>query len=145
MTPGYDVVTACRFEELGHTAEIGLRVYAGAPAELFACAAHAMFSLLRVEPDRSAAVVERLVSVESIDMDSLLIDWLNELLYLHETTGVLFSECVITHWTPIRLEATVAGSKPQQLPSMHIKAATYHQLQVTAGPDGWKAQVYFDI
>jgi SHS2 domain-containing protein len=138
-------VTDCRFEELGHTAEIGLRVYAGAPPELFACAASAMFSLLRAAPDRNAAMIERSVSVESIDTDSLLIDWLNELLYLYETTGALFSECYITDWTPTRLEATVAGRKPQQPPAMHIKAVTYHQLRITASPDGWTAEIYFDI
>lgn len=135
----------CRFEELGHTAEIGLRIQAGAPEELFACAAQAMFSLLRapVNPEQPPRVHH--VQIDAHDGESLLVDWLNELLYLHETTGAIFDECTVLRWTLTHLEAEVRGRKPLATPSLHIKAVTYHQLAITADADGWTAQVYFDI
>jgi SHS2 domain-containing protein len=135
----------CLFEELGHTAEIGLRIQADAPEQLFACSARAMFSLLRVLPDTTRPAAQHHVTIDSIDGESLLVDWLSELLYLHETTGAIFANCAILRWTPTHLEAQVTGYPPSVPPAMHIKAVTYHQLMLQANADGWTAQVYFDI
>ncbi len=135
----------CRFEELSHTAEIGLRIYADAPEDLFACAAQAMFSLLNAATDADQPPLVHHIRLDADDGESLLVDWLNELLYLYETTGALFTECAILRWTPTHLEAEARGRKPLTAPSIHIKAVTYHQLAVTTGDQGWTAQVYFDI
>jgi SHS2 domain-containing protein len=135
----------CRFEELGHTAEIGLRVQADAPEQLYACAAWGMFALLGVEPDLTRPDVLEQVRVDSVDAESLMVDWLSELVYLHETTGALFAECTVLRWTPTHLEAEAHGRRPASPPAVHIKAVTYHQLAIVSGPDGWTAQVYFDI
>jgi SHS2 domain-containing protein len=138
-------MTDCLIEELGHTAEIGLRIQANVPEQLFACSAHAMFDLLRVLPDRSRPAIHQHLTIESIDGESLMVDWLNELLYLHETTGALFVDCTILRWAPTHLEANISGYPPAAPPAVHIKAATYHQLLIQATTDGWLAQVYFDI
>jgi SHS2 domain-containing protein len=135
----------CIFEELGHTAEIGLRVQAKSSQGLFACAALGMFGLLNAPPDPSVPAIEYDLVVESIDVESLLVDWLNELLYLFETTGALYNQYEIKQWTPTHLTATVAGVPPAHPPAIHIKAATYHQLQVAQSDRGWMAQIYFDI
>jgi SHS2 domain-containing protein len=135
----------CRFEELGHTAEIGLSVQADAPELLYACAARGMFSLLRTQPDPQAPPVRHSVKLDALDGESLLVDWLSELLYLYETTGAIFDDCDVTRWTPTHLEAQVSGRRALTPPAVHIKAVTYHQISVTAGADGWAAQVYFDI
>ena len=135
----------CLVEELGHTSEIGLRVRADAPEQLFACAAHAMFALLRVPLDTTRPVIHHHVTVDSIDGESLMVDWLSELLYLHETSGALFSDCAILRWTATHLEAEVSGYPPAAPPAVHIKAVTYHQLLIQANASGWTAQIYFDI
>jgi SHS2 domain-containing protein len=135
----------CLIEELGHTAEIGLRVRADAPEQLFACCARAMFDLLRVHPDATRPAIHHHVTIDSIDGESLLVDWLSELLYLHETSGALFSECTILRWTATHLDAQVTGYPPAAPPAIQVKAVTYHQLKVQANADGWTAQVYFDI
>ena len=135
----------CRYQELGHTAEIGLAVQADAPEHLFACAAQGMFALLRTSSVPDAASVRHTVTLDALDGESLLVDWLSELLYLYETTGAIFTDCTVTRWTPTHLEAQVVGRRPQTPPVVHIKAVTYHQLQLVAGADGWSAQVFFDI
>ena len=135
----------CLFEELGHTSEIGLRVRADAPEPLFACTARAMFDLLRVRPNTTRPAIHHHVSITSIDGESLMVDWLSELLYLHETSGALFNECAILRWTATHLEADVTGYPPLDPPAVHIKAVTYHQLLIQANAEGWTAQVYFDI
>jgi SHS2 domain-containing protein len=141
--------TPCHFTELGHTSEIGLGIRAGTIEQLFACAAEGMFTLTRAKPERSAASVERSVMVESIDAESLLIDWLSELLYLYETTGALFVDCHVERCTlngpTAALAATVVGYPPDVPPAVHVKAVTYHDLRLEQNADGWQAQIYFDI
>lgn len=136
----------CRVEELDHTAEIGLRVWASSEARLFGCVGEAMFGLLLgVESDPAAPAAERVLEIEAGDPDSLLVDWLNELLYLHETTGNVYLSCNVLEWQPGRLAARVAGRRPLTMPELHIKAATYHQLRIAPEKGGWLAEVYFDI
>jgi SHS2 domain-containing protein len=139
----------CTVEELGHTAEIGLRISAPTAPDVFACSAEAMFALLYPDQDEDQSedtgISSRSVAVESIDVESLLVDWLNELLYLYETNGECYSRCTILRWSPTELVATVHGNKASQPPAMHIKAVTYHQLQVHSKGTGWQAQVFFDI
>jgi SHS2 domain-containing protein len=135
----------CSIEELGHTSEIGVRVRAATPEQLFACSAHAMFGLLRVQPDTTRPPIHHPVTIDSIDSESLMVDWLSELLYMHETTGALFSDCTILRWTPTHLEAQASGYPPVAPPAVHVKAVTYHQLLIQANADGWTAQIYFDI
>ncbi len=133
------------FEELEHTADIGVRVQAHEPAALFTGAARAMFALLRAEPDVAAPVETRHIVIDAPDVEALMVDWLNELLFLFETVGALFTDCRIRQWSPTRLAADVAGRPPLGAPQVHIKAATYHQLHIERHADLWTAEVFFDI
>jgi SHS2 domain-containing protein len=135
----------CLIEELGHSVEIGLLIRADAPEQLFACSAQAMFGLLRVLPDASRPATHHHVTVDSSDGESLLVDWLSELLYLYETSGAIFADCTVLRWTPTQLEADVTGYPPASPPTTHIKAVTYHQLKLQANADGWTAEVYFEL
>jgi len=78
----------CDYEELEHTAEIGLRVRAATPAALFACAATGMFALIDAQPGEQR--MRHVVTIESSDAESLLVDWLSELLYWHERDGEIY-------------------------------------------------------
>ncbi len=135
----------CQYEELAHTADVGLRLHAGSREVLFACAAKAMFDLLGAIADDESLITPHFVAVESVDAESLLVDWLNELLYQHEINGEVYPHCRITSWEPTRLEAILHGYRLAAPPLMHIKAVTYHQLQLTKEEDSWMAVVFFDI
>lgn len=134
----------CTFEELGHTADVGLRIRAASAAALYSCAAEGLFDLLGAE---AAAELERAetVIVDAIDAQSLLVDWLNELLFLHETSGEVVGHCWVTAWSPTQLTAEVIWHRPVHPPHTHVKATTYHLLQVEETPGGWLAEVYFDL
>jgi len=145
--------TNCTYEELGHTSEIGLRLENETAEALFICAARAMFHLIQATlveaavetPTETETSEWREITLSASDPESLLVDWLSELLYLYEMTGLIFLRYKVATWEPTFLEATVAGDKPDQRPAMHIKAVTYHQLEVTQTPDNWRARVFFDI
>ena len=144
--------TNCTYEELSHTAEIGLRLEVDTAANLFICAAQAMFDLIHPAPlahKTSVAATETAewhqIALSASDPESLLVDWLNELLYLYETTGLVYHRYRVNTWERTFIEATVTGHKPDQPAAMHIKAVTYHQLEVAQTAENWQAQVYFDI
>ncbi|HWQ12515.1 MAG TPA: archease [Roseiflexaceae bacterium] len=133
----------CDYEELEHTAEVGLRVRASTPAELFACAASGMFALIGAQPGEQRT--RHTVTVESSDAESLLVDWLSELLVWHERTGAIYDQPEITRWTPTRLEAILVGYAPRTPPATAIKAVTYHGLRLAEENGAWLAEIYFDV
>jgi SHS2 domain-containing protein len=132
-----------RFEELEHMADLALRVYGEDPADLFETAAYAMFSQL-ADLSLSGPVQERQVEVEGTDWESLLVNWLNELLYLHETSGVVYVDFEVLELSPQRLEARVEGAPAIRVRGI-IKAATYYDLSIVQTDEGYAATVVFDV
>ena len=104
-----------------------------------------MFGLLGVELSPDAPIIVRQVAIDSFDQESLMVDWLSELIYLHETSHMICYLCSVTAWSPTHLEAAVSMGQPAILPTSHIKAVTYHQLIVRQEEDSWIGQVYFDV
>ena len=49
------------------------------------------------------------ISLSALDAETLLVDWLNELLYLSEIESLVFSGYEMTHLTSNVLEATISG------------------------------------
>jgi SHS2 domain-containing protein len=72
------------FEEIEHTADRAFRVQGRNFAELLENAARAMSSLDRLGPSGTPSVV-RTIEAEGIDRETLLVNWLNEILYLEQT------------------------------------------------------------
>lgn len=133
----------CEIQELAHTADVGMFVRAATPALVFACAARGLFDCMGVRS--GAPRVRETVTIESVDAESLLVDWLTELLYLFETTGRVYDQAEVTGWSPTRLTAVVEGGAPDQTPRRSVKAVTYHGLRFIEQPDAWFAEIYFDI
>ncbi len=81
-------------------------------------------------------------------MDRLMVDWLSELLYLHDVEYLLFKEFTVGSLGEDGLEAVVKGEPFQEgvhVIKTEIKAVTYHQIKVEKEKGGWKAQVIFDL
>ena len=74
------------FEEVEHTADWAFRARGSDLKQLFASAASAMFELQARPPLPPAETVEREVAVRGFDRETLLVNWMNELLYLQEST-----------------------------------------------------------
>ncbi len=137
--------SACRIEELEHTAEIGVRVRAATPANLFACAGLALGRLAESISSQPGELRTLEVSVDSSDVESLMVDWLSEIVYLQETSGHSFQSIDVTLWSPTHLEARLTGSRSADAPRLHFKGVTYHSLRVEPEGSGWVAEVFFDI
>ncbi len=134
------------FEIVDHTADVGIIAYGADISQAFANAARALFSLI-TELDDVAEVLYRDMELTASDEESLLVEWLNELIYLFDVENIVFKRFDITQLNNTRLKARSYGEKVDS--SKHklktgVKAATYHMLKVDKG-DGCKVQVLFDI
>ncbi len=133
------------YREIEHTADWALKVWAPTREALFTEAARGMYALLRArrsEPAARAAV--HVIEVSAQDYESLLVAWLQELLYDTETEGSVFTEFRIEVLTPTYLRAEVSGVPLGQLDKT-IKAVTYHNLNIRHVPQGFEVTIVFDV
>lgn len=139
---------------LDHTADVGMDVTADTREALFRRAAAGMVALLRGRDDddtgSSAAPADpaapgmRTLELRADDEARLLVAWLKELLFLHETRHTDYAGARFDRLTATRLEARVE-TEPAAAPVREIKGVTYHELAVERTEDGWKARVIFDV
>lgn len=131
------------FREIAHTADWSVEVWAPDYESLLRTAAKAMFSLMNpvTRPDVDH---QKVIEIQAGDAESLLILFLNELLYFVESEQVLF-ECVDFHLEPeFRLKAVLAGRGVLQLDKL-IKAVTFHEVNILPGPAGLTVKIVFDV
>ncbi|MCL6472846.1 MAG: archease [Firmicutes bacterium] len=135
------------FEVLEHTADVGLRSYGNTLKEVFENAAIGMFSLI-TDLENVKSVLSEEVYVEAEDRESLLVEWLNELLYRFEVRYRVFKRFEILEWDGEYHLHAVAYGEPLDLGRhqilTQIKACSYHMLKIEHN-DIWSAQVIFDV
>ena len=135
------------FDLLEHPADIGFRARGTTLEELFANSAHALVSII-LDPFDIRPI--QLISVPGTgaDRESLLINWLNEVLYHVDGRRMALGTFNVVSVDETSVEC-VAGGEPRDRdrhpPRMGVKAVTYHQLKVARTADGWVAEVYLDI
>ncbi len=134
------------FEVLEHTADAGIIARGADMKEAFANAARGLFSLI-TELEDVREVLHREIEVTAPDRESLLVAWLNELIYLFDTENILFKRFDISRLDDTLLRATGYGekvdSRRHQL-KLGVKATTYHMLKINEN-NGVTVQVLFDI
>src|SRR6266571_2736757 len=120
------------YEVFDHTADIGLHAFGATLPELFIHAAQGMESLM-VAPEQVQVSVSREIVVEGHDVVSLLIAWLNELIFLFDTEYLLFRDFKIDSLTGTALAGRASGepydAQRHELSSA-IKAVTWHEAAV---------------
>ena len=133
------------YEELEHTADLRLLVRGRDLGELFAHAAEGMFSLMQCVPMAGGGAVRRTVELEAQDVETLLVDWLGELLFLSERHGAAFERFHIERLEPTRLVALAAGTTGCT-PTRGIKAVTFSDLRISETPGvGHETVITFDV
>lgn len=140
---------AVLFEFFDHTGDIGVRIEAPTLAGLFEQAAIAMTEALTTAASVEPRSADEL-SLESSELDLLLVDWLSELLFRFETCDWLVARATveIIDAGVYRLGARIEGEPLD--PARHslkvlLKAVTYHGLEVKQHGDIWSARIIFDL
>jgi SHS2 domain-containing protein len=144
---------------LEHTADVGIEVEAPSREALFAEAAVALCDTV-TESRTVRPALERELAVEAADDELLLVDFLNEVVFLFETEGLVFGECAVElragaaggeaerAGDTVALRAVLRGERYDR--ERHplravVKAVTYHGLRVWRDGERWRALVLFDL
>lgn len=134
-----------RYKLIEHTADTGLIAYGNSLTEAFGNASYGMFSII-AELDRVRETETRRFEVSSNDLEGLLFECLNRLLYYVDVDMLLFKRFEIKILPENRLKAVCYGEKYD--PSRHrlktgVKSATYHMLKVDDIKN--EVRVIFDV
>lgn len=132
------------FEVVEHTADWSLRIYGRDLGQLFTNAALGMASLLVADVSNLPTDVERQFELDAFDAETLLVDWLSELAFLAEDEQLVFNEFELHDVSDNHLSAVVRGGRAERL-AKHIKAVTYHNLDIVRTDAGLTATVVFDV
>ncbi|BBL68568.1 archease [Methanoculleus chikugoensis] len=133
------------FEELEHTADVLMRVRGADLAELFAEAGRAMFHVMYGPCEDKG--VERRIEIEAENLESLLIDYLSELLFVTEVENTVFCTFDVD-LRGTRLSAVLRGEPFD--PARHsagalIKGISYFGLEIVKEEEGYVVEIIFDI
>jgi SHS2 domain-containing protein len=134
-----------RFELIEHTADIGLNAYGKDLPGAFSNAACGMFSII-ADLENVREKETRRVEITADDIEGLLFEWLNSLLYYFDVETLLFKTFHIIEFGDNRLAADCRGEKYD--PARHkiktgVKSATYHLLEVDR--ENNRVKIIFDI
>ena len=135
------------FRILEHTADVGFEAFGATREEVFTNAGLALMDLM-VDLKAVHGTEETRLEIRGPDPESVLVNWLNEILYLYDAEGWLFHDFLIMRLGNDSLSALAHGEKFQSTRhhmKVLVKAVTYHQLALEETPQGWRAQVYVDI
>jgi SHS2 domain-containing protein len=136
------------FRVIDHPSDIGFEVTGSSLAELFTNAALALSQLTWCPEAGGKANLEEEISITAGDLDELMVNFLQEFLYLTDTKAMICTEVRITTISESSLAARVRGrrfkaGRDEEL--LAVKAVTYHQLFVGQENGRWRARVLLDI
>ncbi|MHB1317279.1 MAG: archease, partial [Anaerolineae bacterium] len=133
------------YRELTHPADLALEVYGRDLCTLFQNAACGLQHLLRCTPaDPIPETPGILITLHAPDLETLLVDWLGELLYLTEQHGHCWIVRRVQVTPPATLTATI-GLAHDGRPQRSIKAVTFSGLAIVKAPDGFETVIVFDV
>jgi SHS2 domain-containing protein len=135
------------FEEISHTADWALHVWAANLDQLFEESARGMNTLSGTRLEESPQV-ERALSLSAADAESLLVAFLSELVYIGEHEHLGFDEIEVkierAETKSCSLSAALHGARIMSQ-NKGIKAVTYHNLQIRQTGRGHEVEIVFDV
>ncbi|HEU4480294.1 MAG TPA: archease [Actinomycetota bacterium] len=133
------------FEILEHTADVGIRARSDSLEGVFEQATWGLFDIMGARVTGPGETID--IQLEGRDVEGLLVDWLNEVLYLQESRDAVLRDVKVERVTTMDVKGSVSMAPRQgHLEGTAVKAVTYHQLRVARDDDGrWTAEVFVDV
>jgi SHS2 domain-containing protein len=131
------------FAEVEHTADWAYQVWGQNREALFIQAAIGLYALAGVQLTTEPRLI-RDIDLWGVDYESLLVAWLNELLYLRESENLGFDQFEILRLDLQNLKVRMGGAPIQQWSKL-IKAATYHDLSIRDTDTGVETTLVLDV
>jgi len=143
MTAHQDLRKVSTCEEVEHVADRAFCVHARNLAELLENAAHAMVAL-DGRPPATERFIRRVIDVDGRDRETLLVNWLNEILYLEQTQQEFYDHFLLSQVTDSHLHAQLYGRQLDHSVTS-LKAVTFHNLNVKESQEGFEATIVIDV
>ena len=137
------------FRFFDHIADVGMEITADSAADLFITAGKGLMEWIG-SPPSTRAVHKSTVNVAADDMDSLLVAWLQELLYrfYHLHSYLMDASAFDLDMDRLTVKAVLQEKIWEESLSHNyreVKAVTYHQLKIERYGPRWRASVILDI
>ncbi len=130
---------------LDHKADLKIKSFGRTRKELFLNMMRGMEDSQQAEISADKQRVKRKIKVKGPDSKALLVDFLNECLYLSSVKKEVYNGIDFRKFSAELIEGELKGRKAARF-GRDIKAATYHGLNVRKKGEGlWEAVVLFDI
>jgi len=130
------------YEILDHPADLKIKAYGKNLEELFNNILLAMAEAM--EPVSISEEISRGVDIKSRNLESLLIDFLSDVIYETDLNNAVFKKLEVSKLTDQELEGKISGPKIKNFKT-EIKAVTWHDLEIKKINSLWQATVVFDI
>lgn len=130
------------YEEVEHTADIAIKVWAEDFNSLLIQAARGFYYLIGAKCINDE-IIEKEVFIQEGSLESLLVDFLGELLFYIEDQFLFFDEYSF-HKQDKGLRLLMKGRLSQK-PTLEVKAVTFHNLNVLVTDSGFTATITFDV
>jgi protein archease len=133
------------FVEVSHTADVKIRATAPTLETLFSEVFSALMQVL-YGTDRKGGIT-RALTLDSEDQESLLRDFLSEVLFIAEVDGLVFSGATI-QIDGGHLDATLDGEpfdRYRHAQGTEVKGISYSGLAITHDPNGYMVDIVFDV
>ncbi len=138
------------YKYLEHTSDIGVEVVAPTCDQAFAEAGLALFGIM-TDPSAFRPLKEVPIQAEGFDAKSLLYAWLEEMIYIFDTTSLVLVKIDVTSLNlegQLSIRATALGEEFDQ--SRHesragVKAITYHRMDFETSPGRCILRYFVDI
>jgi SHS2 domain-containing protein len=133
------------YEEVPHTADVKIRIHARTLEELFSDACEALMTVMYGTSRKG--IMKREITVTSPHIDSLLLDFLSEILFISDVEGIVFSKAVV-HIAGQNLSAEMEGepfSKKIHAQGTEVKGISYTGLSIRHDANGYMVDIVFDV
>lgn len=135
------------FDYFEVVADVGLRAWGPTLEAAFRQTGLGLFALM-VDAEDVKSQESREVRAQGDTLENLLLNWLNDCLYLHDVEGFVAHRIDFAVFEDRRLLSLLWGEEVD--PGRHrlgtvVKAATHHQLTIRQANGGWEIRVILDI
>jgi len=133
------------YEEIPHTADVKIRARAETLPLLFNDLCDALMEIM-YGPKRQSSLSREIV-ISSRDTETLLLDFLSEVLFISESEGIVFSGATLSldsgdlhailHGEPYDSKKHAGGTE--------VKGISYSGLMIRHDANGYMAEIVFDV
>lgn len=137
------------FEFLSHTADVRMKVWGSTIQELFQNALKGVSFYLKssLAPSANNTQKEKTsVSVEAVDVNSLLVEFLSEVIARSDIENTVFIDVSFENFGENFLEGKLSGARVDGFDN-EIKAISYHEVDIKKNPETgfFETVLVFDV